>query len=101
MVRFGTDPLADLSAVKAGLVPRTAEVDECAESRIIERILAAYRKAKADQKGAPPAYQPGGAWRDCIERRDGANISLRRALAAHGTRIGTTRELSLQNFMER
>jgi hypothetical protein len=66
-VLFGTDPLADLSALRAGLVPRTAEVDECAESRIIERILAAYRKAKADQKGAPRAYQAGGEWRDCIE----------------------------------
>ena len=53
-VLFGIDPLADLSALEAGLLPQTADVDERAENRIVERILAAYWKAKADQKGAPP-----------------------------------------------
>src|SRR5260370_33355029 len=66
-VLFGTDPLADLSALEAGLVPQKAEVDERAENRIIERILAAYRKAKSDQRGAPRAYQPGGERAELIK----------------------------------
>src|SRR5258707_15327123 len=48
-VLFGIDPLADLSALEAGLVPQTADVNERAENRIAERILAAYWKANSDQ----------------------------------------------------
>src|SRR5215472_9265825 len=66
-VLFGTDSLADLSALEAGLVSRTAEVDKRTENGIVERILAAYRKMKSDQKSAPRAYQPGGAWGEEIK----------------------------------
>ena len=49
------------------MLPQTADVDERAENRIVERILAAYWKAKADQKGAPRVYQPYGEWGDVIK----------------------------------
>ncbi len=85
-VLFRTDPLANLSALEAGLAPRTAAVEERAEKRIVERILAAYHEAKADQKGVPPAYKPGGEWDHgikttrqeyltALERRDVGDLS--------------------------
>ncbi len=85
-VLFGTDTQADLSALEAGLAPRTPRVDESAEKAIVERILAAYHVAKADQKSVPPAYKPGGEWGDLIrvtrreylsalERRDAVELS--------------------------
>jgi len=74
-VLFGIDPLADLSALEAGLLPQTADVDERAENRIVERILAAYWKAKADQKGAPRVYQPYGEWGDVIKTTRGEYLA--------------------------
>src|SRR5229473_7794974 len=85
-VLFRTDPLANLSALEAGLAPRTAAVEERAEKRIVGRILAAYHEAKADQKGVPPAYKPGGEWDHgikttrqeyltALERRDVGDLS--------------------------
>ncbi len=74
-VLFGIDPLADLSALEAGLVPQTPKVDERAENRIVERILAAYWKANSDQKGAPLVYQPGGEWADTIKRTRGEYLA--------------------------
>jgi hypothetical protein len=57
-VLFGIDPLADLSALEAGLLPQTVDVDERAENRIVERIaqhgrhppgVAGIRARAADQ----------------------------------------------------
>ncbi len=75
-VLFGIDPLADLSALEAGLVPQIADVDERAENRIVERILAAYWKAKSDQKGAPRLYQPYGEWGDVIKTTRGEYLAV-------------------------
>jgi len=85
-VLFDADPLADLSALEAGMAPRTPSLDERAEQHIIERILAAYHAAKADQTNVAPAYKPGGEWDHAINtergeylaalrRRDGAALS--------------------------
>jgi putative sugar O-methyltransferase len=62
VILFGTDPLADLSALDAGLANRSAVLEESEERRIVDRILAAYDKAHTDQKGVLPAYQLGGEW---------------------------------------
>jgi hypothetical protein len=66
-VLFSMDPLADLAALEAGLAPRTAPVEERAERRIVERILAAYHEAKARRRDVSPAYQPGREWHHAIE----------------------------------
>src|SRR5258706_1820967 len=74
-VLFGIDPLADLSALEAGLVPQMGDVDERAENGIVERIFSAYWKTKADQEGAPRVYQPGGEWGDVIRTTRGEYVA--------------------------
>jgi hypothetical protein len=73
---FGTDPLADLSALENGLSPRTAAIQQQhEEERIVKRILAAYSKAKSDQKSVAQPYAPRGAWDHFIKTGKGEYVA--------------------------
>lgn len=66
---FQINPLADLSLLERGMADCPNPIDNRYHGAIVERVLAAYKKAKLVQKDVALAYKPGGEWDEEIKTR--------------------------------
>ena len=66
---FSSDSLANIKFLSDGLLDRRNETNNEHDRDVINRIICSYHAAKEEQKNVPLPYQPGGAWKEDIERR--------------------------------
>jgi hypothetical protein len=78
--RFRDDVRYDLQSVTDGFAPKLHEGED--DTRLLERICAAYIAAARDQHGAPAAYNATAAWEQVRHRSLGP---VRRALIQRDT----------------
>ncbi len=67
--RFSKDASASLENLDAGLVDRSRKNGpDDKQIETLQRIVAAYNAAKADQADVADPYKPGGAWKEDMDR---------------------------------